>query len=126
MKAIEIPFGKGIQTIHVAEDRLQAVLTPQHEKLSQDTETQIVEKALENPIGSSRLCEICKDKKKILLITSDHTRPVPSKVTMPPFLREIRKGNPDAEITILIATGMHRPTTEAELRAKMGDEIVDR
>ena len=126
MATIEIPYGKGKQILHVQDDRLQAVLTPQHEKLSQDTETKIVEKALENPIGSARLSEICKDKKKILLITSDHTRPVPSRVTMPPFLAEIRKGNPDAEITILIATGMHRPTTEAELRAKMGDAIVDR
>ena len=45
---------------------------------------------------------------------------------MPPLLREIRLGNPQAEVTILIATGMHRPTTQQELRAKMGDDIVDR
>jgi len=30
-----------------------------------------------------------------------------------------------AQITLLVATGMHRPTTEAELRSKYGDEIVD-
>lgn len=126
MKAIDIPFGKGKQTLHVAKERLRAVLTPQHEDKAQEPEALIVERALENPIGSPRLSEICRDKKNILLITSDHTRPVPSRVTLHPFLREIRRGNPQARITILIATGMHRPTTEAELRAKMGDEIVDR
>ncbi len=44
---------------------------------------------------------------------------------MPLLLAEIRRGNPAAKITILIATGMHRPTTEAELRGKLGDAIVD-
>lgn len=68
---------------------------------------------------------MAKGRKKIVLITSDHTRPVPSAVTLPLYLAEVRKGNPDADITILIATGMHRPTTEAELRAKFGDAIVD-
>ena len=44
---------------------------------------------------------------------------------MPILLDEIRKGNPEAKITILIATGFHRASTEAELRDKYGDEIVD-
>ncbi len=34
---------------------------------------------------------------------------------MPFLLREIRKGNPNAQITILIATGCHRKTTREEL-----------
>lgn len=61
-----------------------------------------------------------------MIITSDHTRPVPSRITMPLLLEEVRRGNPEAEISLLIATGMHRPTTEVELRARYGDEIVDR
>ena len=35
-------------------------------------------------------------------------------------------GNPAAEIRILIATGTHRPTTDAEMRAKFGDALVSR
>ena len=126
MKTIEIPYGKGKQVLHIAPERLRAVLTPRHISLSRDTEAQIVQSALENPIASPRLSQLARGKNKILVITSDHTRPVPSRVTMPPLLREIRLGNPQAEITILIATGMHRPTTQQELRAKMGDDIVDR
>jgi len=45
---------------------------------------------------------------------------------MPIILDEIRKGNPEANITILVATGFHRASTKAELRDKYEDEIVDK
>lgn len=126
MATINIPFGKGNQQLDVPDERLRAVLLPKHDEIAGESESDIVRAALENPIGSSKLRELAKGKQKIVLITSDHTRPVPSHVTMPLYLEEVRKGNPDADITILIATGMHRATTEAELRSKLGDEIVDR
>ncbi len=66
-----------------------------------------------------------KASENIVIVTSDHTRAVPSKITLPLLLKEIRSGNPDADITILIATGLHRPTTEEEQRRMFGDEIVD-
>lgn len=125
MAAISIPYGRGTQTLVVDDARLSAVLTPNHAQLSGAAQEEIVQIALENPIGSVRLCEKVQGKENILVITSDHTRPVPSAITMPLLLREIRKGNPQAKVTILIATGMHRPTTEAELRGKLGDAIVD-
>ena len=40
------------------------------------------------------------------------------------MLSAIRRGNPNADITILIATGCHRETTKAELVGKFGEEIV--
>ena len=42
------------------------------------------------------------------------------------MLEEIRKGNPDAKITILIATGCHRGTTKDELISKFGKNIVEK
>lgn len=81
--------------------------------------------ALEHPVGSPRLRTLAEGKRKIVIVTSDHTRAVPSKITLPLLLKEIRSGNPDADITILIATGLHRPTTEEEQRRMFGDEIVD-
>ncbi|MCL2479342.1 MAG: nickel-dependent lactate racemase, partial [Treponema sp.] len=62
-------------------------------------------------------------KKKITIIASDHTRPVPSKIILPPMLAEIRRGNPAAVITILVATGCHRQSTADELKDKFGTEI---
>lgn len=125
MATIQIPYGKSTQTLHVADERLRAVLRPNHADCAEHDQSAIVRAALENPVASPRLCQLAKEKRNILVITSDHTRPVPSRVTMPLYLEEIRRGNPEAQITILIATGMHRPTTQQELRQKLGDEIVD-
>lgn len=68
-------------------------------------ETEIVRRAISAPIDSARLSTLSQTAERILLITSDHTRPVPSRITLPLLLEEIREGNPKAEITILIATG---------------------
>ena len=74
-------------------------------------QNQIVEDSLDNPIGQKSLEELVVGKKDIVIISSDHTRPVPSKIITPILLRRIRSANPDARIRILVATGFHRPST---------------
>ncbi len=44
------------------------------------SEHQLVEASLDHPIGSPKLEELAKGKKNIVIISSDHTRPVPSKI----------------------------------------------
>ncbi len=125
-QTIALPYYTSTMDIHVAEENLETVITAQLDEYRPGkTETELVREALEHPIGTKPLCELAAGKKKILLVTSDHTRAVPSRITLPLELAEIRKGNPDADITILIATGLHRPTTEEEQRRMFGDEIVD-
>ncbi len=89
------------------------------------SEDELVLEAMADPIGSPRLSELSKGKNKVVIICSDHTRPVPSKHIIPFMLREIREGNPDADITLLIATGFHRETTREELVGKFGEDIVN-
>lgn len=126
MKTISIPYYTSSLDLHVEEENLEAVITAKTEEYDPGkTEAQLVEDALANPIGTPRLRELAKGKNKVVLVTSDHTRAVPSKLTLPILLKEIREGNPDADITILIATGLHRPTTEEEQRRMFGDAIVD-
>lgn len=112
----ELPEGR---VAAVAENRLEAYVPPKSEE-------ELVREALNNPIGSARLEELARGKERVVIIASDHTRPVPSKLIIPPMLEAIRKGNPRARITILIATGCHRGTTRAELTEKFGREIVER
>lgn len=123
---IEIPYGKVKQTLEIPEERVRGVISPRKPEAEHRSQEEIVREALENPIGSPRLGELARGKGKILVITSDHTRPLPSHITLPLYLAEIRKGNPEAEITILIATGMHRPPTTEEMRAKFGGEMVEK
>lgn len=126
MKTIPIPYYTSTLDLHVAEENLKAVITAKTEEYDPGkSEKELVEEALANPIGAPRLRELAKGKNKVVIVTSDHTRAVPSKLTLPILLKEIREGNPNADIAILIATGLHRPTTEAEQRRMFGDEIVD-
>ncbi|MBE6613335.1 MAG: nickel-dependent lactate racemase [Ruminococcaceae bacterium] len=126
MKTITFPYGKATLAAELPEERLAGILLSNlHHYVPEKSEAELVEEALANPIGSAPLCELVRGKENVVIIASDHTRPVPSKLLMPPMLREIRRGNPNARITILIATGCHRGTTEAELRAKFGDEIFE-
>ncbi|MBQ8164031.1 MAG: nickel-dependent lactate racemase [Clostridia bacterium] len=121
----ELPFGKEKISFTLDKSELAGVLRsninsyePPYDKYT------LVKKAMEAPIGTKTLTELAKGKKKVCLIASDHTRPVPSKIIVPLMLDEIRNGNPDADITILIATGLHRTTTKDELVYKFGEEIV--
>ena len=58
------------------------------------------------------------------MIASDHTRPEPSKLLTPILLRRIRSTAPDAQVTILIATGTHVGSTPEQLKAKFGEDII--
>lgn len=125
-QTIPIPYYTSTLDLHVEEENLKAVLTAKmHGFHAEKSQEQLVLDALEHPVGSPRLRTLAEGKRKIVIVTSDHTRAVPSKITLPLLLKEIRSGNPDADITILIATGLHRPTTEEEQRRMFGDEIVD-
>ncbi|MBV7276333.1 nickel-dependent lactate racemase [Clostridium sp. PL3] len=127
MTKIKIPYHKEMWEIEVEDKNLVGILESKAaEYRTELTEQQIVEKALDNPIDSPTLEELVKGKNNMVIITSDHTRPVPSKVTMPILLRRIREVNPKIDIKILIATGFHRATTKEELINKFGEEIVEK
>ncbi len=125
MKDVLFSYGKGKLKGSFEDGRLIGVLQSRlHSYTPAYTETELVAAALKNPIGTPRLKSMVKGKKNIVVIASDHTRPVPSKVIMPLMLKEIREGSPNAHISILIATGCHRGTTKDELIDKFGEEIV--
>lgn len=125
MANIKFPFGKEKISLDIDDRRLSGVLTSSlHEYKPTDSEENLVKAAMASPYGTAGLSELAKGKEKVVIIASDHTRPVPSKVIIPFMLAEIREGNPNADITILIATGCHRGTTRDELVSKFGEEIV--
>jgi lactate racemase len=125
MATIKMPYARGFRDLTLEDGNLKAVLESKaHHYQPQCGQEELVRRALENPIGSPRLRELAKGRRKIVLITSDHTRPVPSRITLPLLLEEIRLSNPDADITILIATGFHRLTTREEMISKFGEAIV--
>ncbi|MCD8084662.1 MAG: nickel-dependent lactate racemase [Clostridiales bacterium] len=123
---IKFPYGKEHMSLEIPESRINGILrSGLDEYKAKESQEMLIEDALKNPIGSKPLCQLAEGKKHVILIASDHTRPVPSRLIVPPMLREIRKGNPHAEITILVATGCHRETMKTELNNKFGKDIVE-
>lgn len=125
MPVIKLPYGRKSIEANIPDERFNGCLVSKMTSyVPTKSETELVKESLENPIGTPKLSQMAIGKKNIVIISSDHTRPVPSKVIMPLLLEEIRKGNPEAEITILISTGLHRLTTKEELIDKFGEDIV--
>jgi len=84
-----------------------------------------LEAALANPIGTAPLAELAKGKKDACIVICDITRPVPNQLLLPPILRTLeRAGIPREKITILIATGLHRPNEGDELVELVGAEVA--
>ena len=83
----------------------------------------VLRRALDSPIASPGLGELTASVKKILIITNDNTRPMPSKLTIPAIIGAFRHPQERYEITILIATGLHRPMTEDEMYEQFGEDV---
>ncbi len=120
---IHLPYGVKKISMEIPPER---VITSQIEQMrTSSCGKDLVAKAMENPIGSPRLSQLAKEKKNAVIIISDHTRPVPSRDIIPLVLEQLRQGNPEMDITLLVATGCHRGTTLRELERKLGKEIVE-
>ncbi|MBO7253220.1 MAG: nickel-dependent lactate racemase [Oscillospiraceae bacterium] len=119
---IPIPYGNS----HLVFDHsCNGILTSKVDQLvTEKSGLDIVREAMDNPIGSEKLSVLAQGKKTCTIIISDHTRPVPSRDILPPMLEALRQGNPEIQITLLVATGFHRPTTLDELHAKLGSAIA--
>jgi nickel-dependent lactate racemase len=81
---------------------------------------------LSKPIGTPPLAEIAKGRKDACIVICDITRPVPNELILRPMLEILEQaGIPREKITILVATGLHRPNEGDELVEMVGQYIVD-
>ena len=125
-----VPFGEG---------ELRVRVPPQTEVLRMAEEVPLadperaIREALEHPIGSPPLQEVVKakgetGKLKVAIAVSDITRPVPYRGPtgiLPPLLEALeRAGIRRERITLVVATGMHRPSTPEEKVRMFGEEVV--
>ena len=84
-----------------------------------------LEAALDAPIGAAPLVEMARGKRSAAISVCDITRPAPNRKTLPPILRRLEQAGIAREnITILIATGLHRAATDSEIREICGEEIA--
>ncbi|OPY89936.1 MAG: hypothetical protein A4E73_02741 [Syntrophaceae bacterium PtaU1.Bin231] len=129
-KKVEVEYGKDFLEISVPPDC--RVLTMKEMPVIADSPAAI-RAALARPIQSPTLAEIVRRKAKrpedvtVAITVSDITRPVPYKGEngiMAPLLQELAAaGIGRSNITIVVGTGMHRPSTEREKLVMLGEEV---
>jgi lactate racemase len=123
---IPLAFGKTGLTVNVPDRNLLKVLTMQGAVTLENPERRLRE-ALAAPIGSLPLADVARGKRNVVIVICDITRPVPNALILPPLLETLEKSGIQRErITILVATGLHRPSSPDELMQMVGIEILKR
>jgi nickel-dependent lactate racemase len=123
---VRLDYGKTGKEVELPDKNLIAVLG-----LSQvaplPAPSQAVVDALKSPIGTVPLAELAAGKQRACVVICDITRPVPNTTLLPPILETLHQcGLTTDQITILIATGTHRPNLGEELTALLGEQIANR
>lgn len=121
---VGMKYGRNLLEVEIPERNLAGILTLQKSVPIEDPEHAVWD-AIQSPIHSAPLAALAKNRTSACVVISDITRPVPNKLILPPILQTLESnGIPREKITILIATGIHRPNEGKELAEMVGTEIM--
>jgi len=118
----------GVEGIDLRVPADATVLSGQHPPALANVDDAI-RAALANPIGTPALADLlaAKRPRTVAITISDITRAVPNPVFLPILLETVNHaGIADADIVIIVGTGMHRPSTPAEHEKLLGPGVLDR
>ncbi len=108
----KIPYGSGVVEIDIPDDA-----THIEPKDVPDYDEQVVlADAMNNPVGAGSLEDFLLDGQKVLVIVNDGTRPTPTGAVLESLLPLLD----DKDITVMVATGVHRGATDEELKRILG------
>jgi nickel-dependent lactate racemase len=121
---VELNYGRGTLPVDLPEGLEVTVIRKPAMPVLADADA-AVRAALSNPVGARPLIEEARGKKSACILICDITRPVPNRLLLQPILRDLlAAGIPASRITVLVATGLHRPNLGAELEELVGDPWV--
>ena len=119
-----IAFGKDSLPVTIP-DRFQTQVLTWKSAAPLDDAVAAIEAALDAPAAGPPLAAVIAGKKSAAISVCDITRPAPNPVVLPPLLKRLEAGGIARQnITILIATGLHRAATDSEIRHIVGPEIA--
>ncbi len=124
---IDVPYGKTSQSVDIPDNNLIGIISENPLPAPELTGKDEVLRALRNPIGSKKLSDIVKPKEKIAVITSDITRPMPTREVLPCVIEELLDAGVDLEdVTVVFAIGSHRKQTAEEQKKLVGEDIYEK
>ena len=121
---IGLPYGRGELPVRLADECEVTVVRKPEMPVIADPGAAVV-RALGEPVAAPPLADLAAGRKSACILICDVTRPVPNALFLKALIREIvRAGIPQEQITVLVATGLHRPNEGDELRQVVGDDWV--
>ncbi len=121
---IELAYGKTGITLQIPEG-VEATIIRKPVLPVPDDAAAVIENALDSPISAPRLEEAAAQAKSACILICDITRPVPNQLFLRPLIERLHgAGVPLSGITVLVATGLHRPNLGDELAELVGDPWV--
>jgi lactate racemase len=121
---IELNYGKGKLPIHLRDDWRVSIIRKHEMPLLAEPQRAVAD-ALQNGVASRSLLEEARGKRSACILICDITRPVPNGLFLGPMVRQLLDAGIAAEnITVLVATGLHRPNEGEELAEIVGDDWV--
>jgi lactate racemase len=121
---VNLAYGKTGLPIDLDDSLNVTVVEPSFVPALPDPEA-AVRDALRRPIGSPPLRDLVCPGMRVGVVFSDITRPAPNPLMLAAVL-EVLDAVPSVEVILFNALGTHRPNTEAELRAMVGDAVFER
>ena len=121
---LKLPYGDGYLPVAVSTKCLLGVVLPKAAPNGDRAEQEVVRQALGRPLGTPALRALVRPGQQVAIVVSDGTRPCPTDRLLPPVLEELAAaGVSDADVTVVVALGLHRAQTPAELAALVGPEV---
>ena len=119
---VQVPYGRSQLAATISHSKAKYVESKQWK--AADPHKRVAD-ALRHPFGSPRLANLAHHSERTVIVTCDKTRGVPSKITLPAILKELKAGGMKGELTVLIATGLHRDETIDDVRERFGRKLTD-
>ena len=123
---VHLEYGRAGLEVELPDDRVVRVLSYKTAAPLADPDGAL-RAVLAQPTGTPPLAELARGRRSACILICDVTRPVPNEQLLRPLLETLEtSGIARERITILIATGLHRPNAGPELVEMVGQQIVDR
>ena len=121
---IELEYGRSGLEVDLPENARPTIITKPKMALPDNPQAEIA-RALDTPFGVPSLEDVAKTAKTACILICDITRPVPNHLFLRPMVERLTaSGVPLGGITVLVATGLHRPNLGDELAELVGDPWV--
>ena len=121
---VRLAYGEDGLDVELPADRT-TVVEPTYAAAPED-QVGLLRDALRRPVDGPPLRDLLRPGQTVAISMCDGTRPQPRHLMIPAVLEELDGIIRLEDVVVLVATGTHRGNSDAEIRAMLGDEVVDR